>query len=211
MTDGTDTVDADNGLWLSMAEIGRRQNPPVSREAVRKRVERFVRDGLLSTRPGPGKAILVNWVAYDRLVRSETDPAQALRNGREDERPATGGSFSASRAERESYQAENARLDLEERLGRLVDRSEILRLIADVFRRHRDRLLSVPARYADRLAAAPDAAAARSLLTTALRQELDAFAGMLDAIEAGGDAMDTTDDAADDGDAAAGERPTPTA
>ena len=207
MTVATDKVDG--VLWLSMAEIGRRRGK--SREAIRKRVDRWVGDGVLSTRPGPRGATLVNIVAFDRLASDDTDPAQALRNGGDldgegesaavanagsageensgDKSPGSG-SFAAARADRESYQAENARLDLEERLGRLADREEVGRLQMDVFRRVRDRLLSVPARIQDRLASAPDGPAMRRILTEELRRELDGLADKLEALASEGGELD---------------------
>ena len=178
-----------------MAEIGRRRG--VSREAIRKRVGRWVAAGALTTKPGPRGAVLVNIVMFDRLAADDTDPSHQLRKtgkfaglAEVDDRPIdaeveTGsgaGTYANARADRESYQAENARLDLEERLGRLVDHEEVGRLQMDLFRRHRDRLLSVPARIQDRLAAAPDGPAMRQILTEELRRELESFADHLESL-----------------------------
>lgn len=197
----------DPNVWLSISEIARQRG--VSKVAVHKRVKAFVAQGALATRPGPRNTVLVNVVAYDRLVKSETDPAQALRNAAAEpdapqQAPSPG--FAAHRAARESYQAENARLDLEERLGRLVDRDAVARTTMDVFRRFRDRMLSIPPRAADRLAALPDAAAIRAKLAEEIRRELEQFAARLDAMNAGavGEDTDWPDDA---GDLAGGQQP----
>jgi hypothetical protein len=82
---------------------------------------------------------MINMVEYDRVTQAETDPAQALRNRALPPRDPRDGPaavsgpapaarpqdmaqkvFSAQRAKRESYEAESARLDLEERLGKLL-------------------------------------------------------------------------------------------
>jgi hypothetical protein len=191
----------DDDLWLSLTDVAARYG--VTKAAISKRVKAFVAAGSLTTRPGPGGKVLVNIVAYDRLVKAETDPAQALRNGTvpaaepADDTMSGKGGFHQHRAARESYQAENARLDLEERLGRLVDKEDVGRLTADIFRRFRDRMLSLPARLADRLAALPDAAAIRSRLNEEIRRELDHFAQHLDTMDA--DALDADAELTDDG------------
>ncbi len=218
MTDASAAVDS--GLWQPLAAVAKARG--VSRQAVAKRVARYVEAGRLSTRPGPRGTVLVNIVAFDRVTNEETDPAQALRNGREPDAPApaaapteddaeaagdeeaapassggaspaAAGSYSAAKTLGESYKAENARLDLEERLGRLADRDETRRLTMDVFRVLRDRLLSIPARLQDRLAAAKDPTALRILLHDAIRDELDSLASKLDALEAGGGEVEFDD------------------
>lgn len=187
-----DTVDAD--LWVSLAEAGRRQVPPVSRAAVSKRVGKLKELGRLTTRKGPRGEVLVNIVAYLRAVQEETDPAQALRNGTAPlldgdddaavEAPAAGSegdaNYHRSRAKREAFNAENARLDLEERLGRIADKDDVEHRTMQVFRKVRDRLLGMPAGLSERLAAQPDARAVRALLQTEIRHLLTTLADELD-------------------------------
>lgn len=187
------------GLWVPVAEIARRSG--ISRQAAQKNVRKWERDGALATKPGPRGTILVNQVVYDRLRRTIADPAQDLRNGKdgaldlEDDAPTPGedagaptrASYHASRAEREAYQAENARLDLEERLGSLCDRDDVERRVMATFRRVRDSLLALPATVAERVAAAPDARAVRALLQAEFRRVLEALAADLDSREAGDD------------------------
>ncbi len=201
MTDASAPVDA-NGLWVSLAEAAAHQK--VSRQAVHKRVSQLVEAGKLSTRPGPRGTRLVNLALYLRAVREETDPAQYLRNRTdapllepdEDDEPeraapepgrdgkaggkSTGATYHDARAQREAFNAENARLDLEERLGRLIDKADVEASTMTVFRRLRDRLLSIPSTLADRLAAQPDARAVRVLLDTELRTMLETLATELD-------------------------------
>lgn len=184
------------GVWVAVAEIAKRSG--TSRQAVHKNVRRWERDGQLSTKPGPRGTVLVNQVVYDRLRRTIADPAQDLRNPEldlDDDAPAPGedagaptrASYHASRAEREAYQAENARLDLEERLGSLCDRDDVERRVMATFRRVRDSLLALPATVAERVAAAPDARAVRALLQAEFRRVLEALAADLDSREASDD------------------------
>lgn len=209
-------LDAAAQLWVPIAEIARRAG--VSRVAAHKNVRRWEAQGVLSTRPGPRGTVLVNQVVYDRLRREIADPSQALRNGRADEldlhederheladvavpgaQPASDGgagraSYHASRAEREAYQAENARLDLEGRLDRLIDRDTAERLTMTTFRRVRDSLLALPATVAGRCAAAPNEQAVRAILADEFRRVLEALAVDLDRRE-----VDADDDGASEG------------
>lgn len=194
MTDVVDTVDADAALWVPLAEAGRQQTPPVSRAAVSKRVKKLTEAGRLATRRGPQGSVLVNLAAYLRAVRDETDPAQDLRNGRTllDEpagdgadEPAVGGQegYHKARARREVINAEGARLDLDERLGRLVSKEDVETRVSSVFRTLRDRLLGMPAGLSERLAAQPDARAVRALLTTEIRRLLESLATDLEHLD----------------------------
>ncbi|MBA5779516.1 winged helix-turn-helix transcriptional regulator [Stappia sp. F7233] len=165
-----DGPDAD-GVWLSIAAIARQKG--VSKQAVSKRVARYVEDGLLETRRA-GRETHVNLVVYDRLVGEMTDPAQELRNGGGGETLPAGdeGSYNKAKARRENYRAESERLDLEERIGNLVKRDEVEDRIFLLFRRVRDRLIGFPAIVAPRVAAAPDARSVRNILDEEMRSIL---------------------------------------
>lgn len=184
-------------LWVPIAEAARQHS--VSRAAMHKRVGKLVELGRLATRDGPRGTKLVNIAALDRAIASETDPAQALRNGAAPDEPelpeadegvgtppppSSGGqSYHASRSNREAYLAEFARLDLDERLKRLCFVEDVDRRTMTAMRKIRDRFLALPAIIADRLAAAPDARAVRSILTNEVRSVLDALATDLDGFE----------------------------
>jgi hypothetical protein len=206
------TVDAvDPSVWVTVAELGRLQRPPISRQAANKRVNRFVELGVLSTKPGPQGTRLVNVVAFARLVAQETDPAQALRNGRPPAEPpeadevenddaggqaGDGPSYHKSRAHREAYQAENARLDLLERLDRTADADDVDRRTMTTFRKVRDRMLALPAQVSADLAAAPDERTLRAVLRTEINRVLEALADELDHLYEEDDADDADDGAA---------------
>ena len=151
--------------------------------------------GCSRRKPGPGSEILVNRVAYDRAIGETTDPAQALRNpGLEvatadasppaaqttgEGQPKSKG-YLLHKETSAAYQAENDRLDLEERLERTCDRADVENRTFNVFRRLRDRLLSLPSICAPRVANASDERAARLILDEEVRKLLDALAGDLD-------------------------------
>jgi hypothetical protein len=80
-----------------------------------------------------------------------------------------GPNYAVERSRREAYQAENARLDLEERLGRLADMAEVEASTFDVMRRIRDRFLGMSSAVAGRCAAAPDERAIRAILDVEIR------------------------------------------
>ncbi len=168
----------------------------VSKQAISKTVGRLVAEGRLSTKAGQGGAKLINIVAFERLVASESDPAQALRNSQVNvsEPPAATSqpTYMDSRATREAYQAEAARLDIAERLGDLVSKTDIGARTTTAFRKLRDRLMMLPGRISDRMVAAPDARAMKALLSGELRKLLEASANELDHL------TDETDDGDDD-------------
>jgi len=201
-------------VWVSLSEAAQRQQPPISKQAIHKRVTRLVAAGRLSTKPGPRGTVLVNIVALNRAIAEETDPAQDLRNNRapapvaddldigDDEHdageatdrsaPQGKANYHRSRAEREAYQAENARLDLDERLDRLADKDDVERRTMTAFRRVRDRLLAFPATVAEKVTVAPDARAVRAILTDEMRRMLDQLAGELDHLDDDGDDLDAS-------------------
>lgn len=120
------------GVWLSVSDLA--QAKGVSKQAVAKRVSRFEALGESLTRPGDRGTKLVNVAAYDRLVgetgdifrtQAPTPRAPAQLPDDSDADPARS-SLASEQARRVSYQAELSRLDLEERLGKLVPVSEVV-------------------------------------------------------------------------------------
>jgi DNA-binding Lrp family transcriptional regulator len=118
------------GLMLSISEIA--QAAGVSKQAVSKRVARLEASGALKTQRGPRGRLLVNRAEYDRAVGDTGDLAHAQAPA-QDEAPAAtdpaaetaSASYSREQAREKSYKAELARLDLDERLGKLVAADEV--------------------------------------------------------------------------------------
>lgn len=188
-------------LWVSISELARRKGK--SKQAVSKRVKRLRDSGTITVRED-GSEVLVNIVEYDRAIGETTDPAQALRNpgldilstslpsaaASEDEPTPRSKGYLAHKENSAAYQAENDRLDLEERLGRTCDRADVETRTFAVFRRLRDRLLSLPAICAPLVANASDERAARVILDGEIRKLLDALAKSLDRPEDADDDVD---------------------
>jgi hypothetical protein len=84
--------------------------------------------------------------------------------------------FAASRAKREAYAAEIARLDFEERQGTLVDAEKVRGAAYKVARRIRDGLLNIPDRVAGELAGLTDSFLVHQRLTEEVRQVLTELA-----------------------------------
>lgn len=129
------------GVWLSVSDLA--QAKGISKQAVAKRVSKFEALGEQITRPGDRGTKLVNLAAYDRLVgdtgdifRAQTPApktAAAMAADDADADPARS-SLATEQARRVSYQAELARLDLEERLGKLVPVSDVVDAMTKVGR-----------------------------------------------------------------------------
>ncbi|WOJ90457.1 hypothetical protein RZS28_03945 [Methylocapsa polymorpha] len=128
----TSTAELDD-FWIGINELARQKG--IAASVMSRRITKLEAQGLLETRLGPRNSKLVNLVAYDR-IRSET--RDAIREGVQDREslvapPDRMAPFAASagadpndkslareQARRMSYQAELSRLDLEERLGKLI-------------------------------------------------------------------------------------------
>lgn len=85
---------------------------------------------------------------------------------------AIGASYAESRAKREAYEAELARLKVQKELEQLVDADEVKRAAFRVARQVRDGLLNIPDRIAAELAAETDAFAVHRMLTDEIRKVL---------------------------------------
>lgn len=116
---------APGGLWLTVSDLAAARG--VSKQAIAKRVSRLEDLGGDISRPGPGRTKLINVAAFDRLV-GETGDAFRTQAPTTPGRPlppqpvsdANNPILAQEQAKRVAYQAELARLDLEERLGKLL-------------------------------------------------------------------------------------------
>lgn len=157
-----------DGVWMSVSEAAQARG--VSKQAISKRLKSLA--GQVTTRQD-GPRLLFNVVEYDRVTSANTDPAQALRNRDlppRDDAPAAPRAaadnvaarvFSTQRARREGYDAENARLDLEERMGKLLRVEEVEEAMA--------RFASILIREIDQLPAEVDDPGLRKILMAKAR------------------------------------------
>lgn len=110
----------DNGVWLSISDLARERG--ADKSSVSRRVSRLESRGLLTTRVD-GKTKLVNAAEYDRVLGQVGDAIkeQAARSGSDDAAPG----LASEQTRRTAYMAELARLDLEERLGKLLPLADV--------------------------------------------------------------------------------------
>jgi len=117
------------GLWVSVSDLAARKG--VTKQTISERVAKLVRDGLIETKPGPGRAKLVNLAAYDKAVGETGDAAKAIgaltkatirAQEQGEAAPSSGGDHVLAReqARRAAYEADLAKLRLDEKLGRLL-------------------------------------------------------------------------------------------
>ncbi len=125
----TSAASAGDGLWLSISDIASRKN--VTKQTISERVNKLVAEHGLSTRPGKGKSKLVNLAEYDRLVGETTDLSRQqgadTKSAEDAPTPTREPTFSKAQADRAGYEAELKRLDLEERLGKLLSIEDVTR------------------------------------------------------------------------------------
>jgi len=84
--------------------------------------------------------------------------------------------YARARAVRENYLARLAKIEYEERLGKLVSRDEVQVGAFNRFRTFRDGMLNIPDRVAAVLAAESDARKVHDILSTEIRKALLEFA-----------------------------------
>lgn len=90
------------------------------------------------------------------------------------------GSFSAAQAKERHYKAELAKLEYEERIGRLVEVEKVEMRAFRLARQVRDAMLNLPSRLAGIFAAETDQRRVHDLMEQEIRQALEALAGAED-------------------------------
>ena len=84
--------------------------------------------------------------------------------------------YARARAVRENYLARLAKIEYEERLGKLISRDEVQVAAFNKFRQFRDHMLNIPDRLAAILAAETESAKCYEILATEIRKALNEFA-----------------------------------
>lgn len=150
---------------ITLAEFGRRHG--VSIEAV----SQAIKDGRLVesvVRSANGRARLDE----DRALQEWADNTIPAKNRIKSAAEVEGVSYAESRAKRESYNAELARLELEEKQGTLVDAEVVKKQAFAVARQVRDGMLNIPDRVAAEMAALTDQFEVHRRLTEEIRKAL---------------------------------------
>lgn len=133
-----------DGLWVTITELAQRKG--LGKPAVSERVARFEAQGLLTTRPGKGKAKLVNLAEFDRVAGETTDLGreQGAATRRSIVSPAGAGPgtdpvYTQEQARKMAYAADREKIALGTDLDLLVPvdrlRDEVLRLMAPIVAR----------------------------------------------------------------------------
>jgi DNA-binding MarR family transcriptional regulator len=117
-------IDAE-GLWATITELAKLRG--VDKSAISRRVARLEGLGLVKTRTGKGGTKLVNVAQFDRATAETTDAVREL-NGKGTEPPPAAAAvpgpgdhvLAHEQARRAAYDADLKKLDLDERLARLL-------------------------------------------------------------------------------------------
>ncbi len=170
---------------MTQAEYSRHRG--VSRKTITKYAQRGLLDGAFRSKGG--KRLIVSAKA-DRLLGERLDPRQddqrAVRPAPRS--PDNGGAqvqidgaitFAGARAQKEYYQALTAKLNYEVDVGTYVLASEVDKIVFDISRIVRDRILAIPDRVSDLLAAEEDPVEARRILTEEVHDSLTDLAELL--------------------------------
>jgi hypothetical protein len=119
-------------------------------------------------------------VADAEWERNTTPYAPAVTRRTNEEEDDAGGlgvnQYTKARAVREHYLARLAKIDYEERVGKLVSKDEVQVSAFNKFRQFRDQLLNIPDRLAAMLAAENDPSKVYEILATEIRKALNEFA-----------------------------------
>jgi hypothetical protein len=111
-----------------------------------------------------------------RTIPIPVPPGEPRPDPRSELPSATGVDYSRARAVRENYLARLAKIDYEERTGRLVSKDEVQVAAFNRFRQFRDQMLNIPDRLAAMLAAEADPAKVYEILSSEIRKALNEFA-----------------------------------
>jgi phage terminase Nu1 subunit (DNA packaging protein) len=159
---------------VSLAEYGRRRG--VSAEAVRRAIQSGrLREAV--TRDAKGNPKIDPEIANGEWEANTSDNrgwhAQENAKKTADADMKVSGSLNQSRAIKEAYLARLAKLEFEERSGKLISADDVKHQAFKVARTVRDSILNLPDRVAAQLAAETDPGAVHLILTEELRKALE--------------------------------------
>jgi DNA-binding MarR family transcriptional regulator len=122
-------VTEEEGLWVTVTELARLRGRDKS--VISRRVDRLEAQGLIKTRRGDRGTKLVLVAAFDRATDESTDAIRELNgaSGAAVTAPAAPGdpTLAKAQARRADYAADLAKLDLDERLGKVIPVADVLR------------------------------------------------------------------------------------
>ena len=120
-----------NGLWVPLSELARLRG--VTKGPLSRRISRLEAQGYDLSRPGPGGSKLISVAAFDRATNEATDVVRATNGGAAQPAttpaPAKAGEdlvYAREQARNAAYSADLKRLELDERLGRLLSIEDVV-------------------------------------------------------------------------------------
>lgn len=134
-------------------------------------VQKAIASGRIHTLPDGKIDAAIADTEWARNTQTQA-PSVDRRGQPDDGGEGSGASYTKARAVRESYLARLAKLEFEERSGKLVSREEVTVAAFTNSRTIRDNLLNIPDRIAALLAAENDAVRTHRILTDEIRKAL---------------------------------------
>jgi DNA-binding MarR family transcriptional regulator len=127
----TDDSGDESSLWLSLSDLARQRG--ITKQVLSRQVTRFEGMGLIETRDGKGGRKLICVADFNRAANAMArrprrspplDPAEAM--ARRNDTLTAAETLTRENARKAAYLADLAKLNLEERLGRLVVLDDIV-------------------------------------------------------------------------------------
>jgi pyruvate/2-oxoglutarate dehydrogenase complex dihydrolipoamide acyltransferase (E2) component len=115
-------------------------------------------------------------VEWEQNTRRRAQPVGNRKQEDDDVPIFSASQYTKVRTVREHYQALLAKIEYEERTGKLVRKDEVHVAAFNTFRQFRDRMLNIPDRVAAVFAAETDTAKCHEILVTEIRRALNDFA-----------------------------------
>ncbi len=139
-------------------------------------VQKAIQTGRVSTLPDGQVDPAAADAEWERNTKQYAPAVSRRTDQEEDEGSGFGASqYAKARAIREHYQARLAKLDYEERTGKLISKDEVQVASFNKFRQFRDNLMNIPDRLSAMLAAEVEAGAVHHILTNEIRKALNDF------------------------------------
>jgi len=139
-------------------------------------VQKAIGSGRIHTLPNGQIDSEIADAEWARNTQTQAPPVDRRGQPEEDGEVFGASQYTKARAVREHYQARLAKIEYEERTGKLVSKDEVQVAAFNKFRQFRDHMLNIPDRLAAILAAETESAKCYEILATEIRKALNEFA-----------------------------------
>lgn len=120
----------DGAIWVTLAELAKRKG--VTRPTIGEKVKRLRDKGLLETRK-QGRNVLVNAAAYDLAVGEAGDAVKETAAATVAQAQTKSPALRDAQTDLAMYNAELARMKVEQRAGKLIDASDLADALSLIF------------------------------------------------------------------------------